>query len=276
MQELTQTAILDGLGTRWLGQQVVAYETVDSTNAVAKRLAAEGAVEGTLVIAEEQTAGRGRLERRWLAPAGTALLFSLLFRPEMDLTRVAALTMICGLGVRQAIRELTTLPAQLKWPNDIVLHGRKAGGILTEASTSGGRLQWAVVGIGLNVNLAPSALPAEFGATSIQHELGRSTSRLQLLQRMLLHIEPRYVGLQAGQSPLDEWSAALETLGQRVHRHTAQSAVEGIAQAVDDTGALWLRLDDGQLRQVWVGDIVARPELKAAAAEQPRHGRPRR
>lgn len=260
MVGLTQTAILGGLGTRWLGRRVVAYETIDSTNAVAKRLAAEGAAEGTLVIAEEQTAGRGRLERRWLAPPGTALLFSLLFRPALEVARAAALTMICGLGVRQAIRELTALPAQLKWPNDIVLHGRKAGGILTEASTSGGRLQWAVVGIGLNVNLAPSALPAEFGATSIQHQLGRSTSRLKLLQRTLLHIEQRYVGLQAGQSPLDEWAAALETLGQRVQLHIAQGAVEGIAQAVDDEGALWLRLDDGQLRQVWVGDIVARPE----------------
>jgi BirA family biotin operon repressor/biotin-[acetyl-CoA-carboxylase] ligase len=257
--DLTTTAILDGLTTRWLGRRVVTYEVIDSTNAAAKVLAVQGAAEGTLVIAEEQTAGRGRLDRRWLAPPSTSLLFSLIFRPQLEMARAVALTMICGLGVREAIREVTTLPAQLKWPNDIVLHGRKAGGILTEAGTRGEHLDWVVVGIGLNVNLASAVLPAEFGATSLQNELGQPTSRVRLLQQSLLHIEQRYERLQAGQWPAHEWAAALETLGQRVQLYTAAGAVQGLAEAVDDEGALLLRLDDGQLRKVWVGDILVRP-----------------
>jgi BirA family biotin operon repressor/biotin-[acetyl-CoA-carboxylase] ligase len=260
--ELTRSAILDGLTTRWLGHRVVTYEAIDSTNAVAKALAAQGVAEGMLVIAEEQTAGRGRLDRRWLAPPGTSLLFSLIFRPQLEIARAVALTMICGLGVREGIRELTALPAQLKWPNDILLHGRKAGGILTEAGTSREHLDWVVVGIGLNVNLAVAALPAEFGATSLQHELGQATSRVRLLQQSLLRIEQRYERLRAGQWPVQEWSAALETLGQRVQLHTAGGAAEGLAEAVNDEGALLLRLDDGQLRTVWVGDMVGGPRRK--------------
>jgi BirA family biotin operon repressor/biotin-[acetyl-CoA-carboxylase] ligase len=256
---LAPAVILDGLRTRWLGRQVVYYEKVDSTQAVAKALAAQGAVEGTLVIAEEQSAGRGRLDRRWIAPSGTSLLFSLILRPQLEIARVAAVTMICGLGVRQAIRELTALPAQLKWPNDIVLHGRKVGGILAEAGTSEEHLEWVVVGIGLNVNLAVAVLPTEFGATSLQHELGQTLSRVQLLRRTLPGIEQRYAQLQAGQWPAHEWSTALETLGQRVRLQTAEGALEGLAETVDDEGALWLRLDDGRLRQVWVGDLVALP-----------------
>lgn len=254
---LTAEAIGDGLETRWVGRHVVCYETVDSTQAVAKALAAQGAAEGTLVIAEEQSAGRGRLGRRWLAPARTSLLFSVLFRSRLEVAQSAALTMICGLGVRQAIRELTALSAQLKWPNDIVLHGRKLGGILAEAGVTGDHLDWVVAGIGLNVNLDVTTLPAEFGATSLQHELGRPVSRVQLLQQGLLRIEQRYGQWQAGEWPAGEWSAALETLGQRVRLCTAHGAVEGLAESVDEAGALWLRLDDGRKIQVWAGDLVA-------------------
>jgi len=276
MEALTTTAILNGLRTHTLGRQVAYYQTTASTNAVAKALAAQGAVEGTLVIADEQTAGRGRLDRRWLAPPGTSLLFSLLFRPQLAVARASALTMICGLGVRQAIRELTALPAQLKWPNDIMVRGRKGGGILTEVSSSAERLDWAVVGIGLNVNLPVAALPAEFRATSLQQELGRSTSRVKLLQLILLHIEQHYLKLQAGQWPSHEWASALETLGQRVRLHTAEGAVEGLAEAVDDEGGLALRLDDGQLLKVWAGDLVALTSSEAAAGEEKGPGPPTR
>jgi BirA family biotin operon repressor/biotin-[acetyl-CoA-carboxylase] ligase len=260
VDDLSTAAILDGLRTGSLGRHIVYHATVDSTNSVAKTLARQGAVEGTLVIADEQTAGRGRLGRRWLAPRGTCLLFSLIFCPDWEVRRAQELTMICGLGLREAIRELTGLPAQLKWPNDIMLRGRKAGGILTEASSSGGHLDYAVVGIGLNVNLQVTALPAEFNATSVQLELGRTVSRVSLLQEALLHIEERYCALQAGESPVKDWAAALETLGRRVQVRTAQGTWQGLAEAVDDEGALLLRLDDGQVKRVLVGDVVPQRE----------------
>ncbi|UCC78111.1 MAG: biotin--[acetyl-CoA-carboxylase] ligase, partial [Anaerolineales bacterium] len=208
MDELSAAAICKALHSGFFGRQVVYCPTIDSTNSVAKTLAQQGAPEGTLVIADEQTAGRGRLGRRWLAPRGTCLLFSLVFRPGLKVDRAQSLNMICGLGIRQAIHELTALPAQLKWPNDIMLHGRKTGGILTEMSSSGERLDYVVVGIGLNVNVDISALPAEFRATSIAHELGRTIPRLPLLNEALRFIEQRYSALRAGESPLADWAAA--------------------------------------------------------------------
>lgn len=257
MTDLTPQAILDGLRTRFLARQLVYYEVIESTNTVAKTLAHAGAAEGTMVIADKQTKGRGRLGRQWLAPGGTSLLFSLIFRPNLEATRVQGLTMVCGLGVRQAIRELTGLPAQLKWPNDILIQGRKAGGILTELSSIGQHLDYVVVGIGLNVNLDADLLPAEFNATSISQELKQPVSRVQLLQLILLHIEERYVALRAGNWPLTEWASALETLGKEVEVRTIHGTWRGTAAAVDDEGALLIRLEDGQVIRVLEGDIFA-------------------
>ena len=255
-QQLTANVVQPGLTTRFLGQRMVYCEAVDSTNSAAKALAQVGAAEGTLVLAEEQTAGRGRLGRAWLAPRGTSLLFSLILRPLLAASRVQGLTMTCSLAVREAVREVTGLQAQLKWPNDVMLRGRKVGGILTETSSAGDWLEYAVVGIGLNVNLPLGALPAEFQATSLQQELGRTVSRLQLLQHTLLQIERRYLVLLSGEWPGKAWAAALETLGQRVWLHTGQGDCQGTAVDVDDEGALLLRLDDGRVQRVLVGDVV--------------------
>ncbi len=260
MHNLEPAAILDGLRTRWLGQRIVYHETVNSTNSVAKTLAEQAGTEGTLVIAEEQTAGRGRLGRMWLAPRGTSLLFSLLFRPDLSASRTPALNMICGLGIRQAIRELLNLPAQLKWPNDITVRGRKLGGILTEMSTTGKRVDYVIIGIGLNVNLTPAMLPREFNATSISQELGRKASRLLLLQAVLWHIEQRYTALCHGKWPAQEWASALETLGRCVSLRTSQGTWRGVATGIDDEGALMVRLNGGQSRRVLVGDIMPADE----------------
>ncbi len=258
MDELSEHTIRDGLCTRFVGQRIVYRTVVPSTNTLAVELAKQGAPEGTLVLAEEQTAGRGRLGRSWLAPRGSSLLMSLIFRPQLPITKVPQLTMICGLAMRQAIRDTTGLPAQLKWPNDVMIRGRKTGGVLTETCILGDRLQYAVVGIGLNVNLAPEALLAPLAATSIAHELGRSEPRLPLLHKLIYQVEVRYLDLCAGVSPVKDWSIALETLGQRIRLNTAQGSCEGLATAVDEQGALLLRLDDGQTRRVLAGEITPR------------------
>ncbi len=151
---LSEAQILDGLGTLCLGRRILLYEQVDSTNSLAKALAAEGEPEGTVIIAEEQTAGRGRLGRTWLAPAGTALLLSVILRPCLMPERIQALTMMTALALRDALLLSTALRAEVKWPNDVLLSGRKAAGILTEARTMGTSVEFAVVGIGLNVNVA--------------------------------------------------------------------------------------------------------------------------
>jgi BirA family biotin operon repressor/biotin-[acetyl-CoA-carboxylase] ligase len=213
------------------------------------------------VLADEQTAGRGRLNRAWIAPPGTSLLFSLILRPNLDPQRAQALTMLCGLAVRDAIHATSGLHAHLKWPNDILLGERKAGGILIEISTTGTRLGYAVAGIGLNVNLPPSTLPSSFHATSIQEELGCPVSRAALLQEILRRVEERYVQLEKGDWPLREWAASLVTLGKLVRIETISQTLVGTAEAVDENGALCLRLDDGRLLQVQAGDVTPAPEM---------------
>jgi BirA family biotin operon repressor/biotin-[acetyl-CoA-carboxylase] ligase len=237
----------------------VYYSSLGSTNEVLKALAAQGAPEGTLVIADQQTAGKGRLDREWLAPPGTSLLLSLLFRPDLAPNQAPRLTMICSLAMAEAIEGLTGLPVGLKWPNDVFVRGKKVGGILTEAGTTGGHLDYVVVGMGLNVNLDISSLPELSGiATSLSQELGREVSRLELLWRILEGIETRYKSLRRGKSPHEEWATRLINLGRQVQVTTPHGVLMGCAEAVDADGALILRTADGQRKRVLVGDVTLR------------------
>jgi BirA family biotin operon repressor/biotin-[acetyl-CoA-carboxylase] ligase len=259
LRELSAASITAGLKTKLIGQSIVYCSSVGSTNEVLKELAAQGAPEGTLVIADEQTAGKGRLGRKWLAPPGTSLLLSLLFRPDLAPNQAPRLTMICSLAIADAIEGLTGLPVGLKWPNDIFIRGKKAGGILTEAGTTGGRLDYVVVGMGLNVNLAISALPELRGmATSLSQELGQEVSRLELLWRILEGIETRYKSLRRGESPHGEWAARLINLGRQVQVTTPHGVLAGWAEGVDADGALVLRTPDGQRERVLAGDVTLR------------------
>jgi len=267
-EELVAQNVRRGLATRILGQHIVYYACIDSTNRVGQVLAQQGAAEGTLIIADEQTAGRGRLERRWLAPRGTSLLFSLLLRPKLEPRLTPGLTMIAGLAVQETMRELYGLPARLKWPNDVMVHGRKAGGILIEASSTGQCLDYAIMGIGVNVNLPTHTLPPEFQATSIQQELGYRVSRLRLLQNILTHLERRYVALQSGHSPVQEWAEALETLRRRVELRVAGQSVQGWALSTDEEGALLIQLDNGQIQRVLVGDIASQSTVEPGTQEE--------
>ena len=233
--------------------------SVGSTNELLKDLAAQGAPEGTLVIADEQTAGKGRLGRKWVAPPGTSLLMSLLFRPNLASNQAQRLTMICSLAIADAIEGLTGLPVGLKWPNDIFIRGKKAGGILTESGTTGGQLDHVVVGMGLNVNLAVSTLPGLAGvATSLYQELGREVSRLELLWKILEGIETRYKSLRRGESPHEEWAAHLINLGRQVQVSTPDVVLAGWAEGVDADGAFILRTADGQRKRIVVGDVTLR------------------
>ena len=245
---------------------MVYYPSLSSTSEVLKALAARGAPEGTLVITDQQTAGKGRLGRKWLASPGTSLLLSLLFRPDLAPNQAPRLTMICSLSIAEAIEGLTGLSVGLKWPNDIFIRGKKAGGILTESGTTGGHLDYVIVGMGLNVNLAVSALPELRGmATSLSQELGREVARLELLWGILAEIEARYDSLKRGESPHEEWAARLITLGREVQVTTPDAVLVGRAEGVDADGALILCLPDGQRRRVLAGDVT----LRSSAPSRP-------
>jgi BirA family biotin operon repressor/biotin-[acetyl-CoA-carboxylase] ligase len=264
MEWLSVASIEKGLTTVFMGRKIIYYRSIGSTNNVTRELAVRGAPEGTLVIADEQTAGKGRLGRRWLAPSGTSLLMSLLFRPHSPFSvhQAQRLTMICSLAVAEAIETVTGLTAAIKWPNDIVVQGKKAGGVLTELGATSERLDYAIVGLGLNVNLdfgageAMEELAAT--ATSLSQELGREVSRLTLLWRILENVESRYQRLGAGELPHDEWASRLVTLHHHVIVDTPQGTMEGWAEGVDADGALILRTNCGERQRVLAGDVTLR------------------
>ncbi len=252
--------------------RLVYLDRVGSTNDVAKELASKGAPEGTIVVADEQTAGRGRMNRRWIAPPGTGLLVSILFRPNLSPQQTNRLTMLCSMAAADAIehvagQHMADLPVALKWPNDLVVASRrsqgasttwrKLAGVLTETGLTGEEVDFAVVGVGINVNVPPTTLPQLApDATSILAETDRSVDQSTLLISFLQTMEQRYKQLRRGHNPRREWEARLMTIGQRIQVATGQGPLEGIAEGVDRNGALLLRTDDGTVHRLLTGDVT--------------------
>lgn len=265
--ELGEAAVAAALTTTWLGRAYRYVAATDSTNEQMKRWAAGGAPHGAVLLANYQSAGRGRLDRRWDAPPGTALLLSALLRPVgWQAKRGAWLTMLAGLAAAEAVEAVTGLPARLKWPNDVLLGEgdtwRKAGGLLLDATLDGGgQLETAVLGIGLNVNIPAGALPpTATPATSLLVALGRPVSRPALLAALLARLEAHYATADAGQSPVGAWAARLATLGQAVEVTAAGKAapLAGTAEGVDEWGRLLVRDAAGRLHAISAGDVTLR------------------
>lgn len=257
------------LSTRTFGRERMLLPRTGSTNAVAQDLAAEGAPEGLVVVADEQTAGRGRMGRRWVAPPGTCLLASILFRPELTVAQAQQLTMLCSMAAADAVEAVGGLTVSLKWPNDLVVGAsvwRKLAGVLTETGVVGERLEYAVVGIGINVNVpAPDLSRLAPDATSILAETGRAVDRGRLLATLLADVEARYRRLRAGESPHHEWAARLATLGRRVQVTTSRDRFVGLAEGVTPEGALRVRTADGQVHALAAGDVtLSHPEVGGA------------
>jgi BirA family biotin operon repressor/biotin-[acetyl-CoA-carboxylase] ligase len=265
------------LKTKSIGQNVIYVPQTGSTNTELKKLARSGAPEGLLYITDEQLVGRGRLERSWFAPAGSSLLTSLLFRPGDFLApaQLQRLTMLCALAMLEAIERQTGLAPGLKWPNDLVWRdSKKIGGILTESEIEGDRLNWVVVGLGLNVNVdfsqetqpqpdrpgrpGSGSRPLAEIATSLSMLLGENTSRLPILQAYLEHVERRYEALKQGDSPYQEWQDRLIDLGRPAAVTVADNErYEGIISGVDQNGALCLQQSsDGSIIIIPAGDVT--------------------
>jgi BirA family transcriptional regulator, biotin operon repressor / biotin---[acetyl-CoA-carboxylase] ligase len=262
MSDLSAESITAALVTQRLGRPVLYFPRTGSTNEVAHERAAAGAPDGLLVIADEQTAGRGRLDRRWWAPAGSSLLMSLHLQPPLPPEQAGQLTMCLGLAAVEGIEAVTGLHPALKWPNDLLLDGRKLGGMLTELRLDGERLRYAVLGLGVNVNVTFSAspsMPSELTdtATSLSTALGRPVDRLPLLVAILTRCETWYEQVLAGQSPLVAWAARLDTVGRRVTVTTAAGTLLGNAVGVTSGGALLMRDDNGTEHTIWSGDVTA-------------------
>ncbi len=256
------------LNTRWLGHPWHYRPSIGSTMDLARQLAEEGAPEGTIVIADEQTAGKGRLQRRWWSPPATSLLFTVVLRPHLIPSQAQRLTMICSLAVCDAIEAVTGLQAKVKWPNDVLIGACKVCGILTELGLSDQRLEYVLVGVGLNVNVDFSAAPPLMApATSLMAEVGHGVSRSELLDALLRNLEGRYEALQKGRSFHDEWTRRLATIGQEVLATDGTARWQGTALGVDQDGALLIGVQDGTTRRILVGDVTLRD-----LGERPRTG----
>ncbi len=238
-----------------IGREVLRYEQVESTNDLARMQGEQGASEGLVIMAEEQTAGRGRLGRRWLAPKKSSLQFSVLLRPALSPAQAFRLTQMAALAVADAIGELG-LTATLKWPNDVLLNNRKCAGILIETALQGDALAFAVLGIGLNVNFSMRDLPglAPF-ATTLADELGHPVECEALAQALFARLDQYYVGLNGGADFHAEWRGRLSMLGQPIRIATAHGIETGIAEDVAADGALLLR-QGTSLVPFYAGDVT--------------------
>jgi len=257
-RSLQPSILRKGLGQSFFATNLVFHEIADSTNSLARELGANGAPEGTVVMAEVQTAGRGRMERRWLSPGYVNLLFSLLLRPPMKAEQVFGLTMLLALASIDGVKEVSGLASRIKWPNDLYVGRKKLGGILTELSVRGNDVEYVVLGLGLNVNWNPAdeeSLP--YSVTSILAETGKMVSRERLLVRMLKRFESYYRQLLTGE--IDEfyerWNERSILLGKRVEFETVDGTICGKASRVDRSGALIILDDDGQEQKLVCGDV---------------------
>jgi BirA family biotin operon repressor/biotin-[acetyl-CoA-carboxylase] ligase len=212
--EFTPALISKDLGTDFIGQNILCYPTLPSTMDVAEQVAKEGAVEGTIVVAQEQTGGRGRLGRKWISPPGS-LSLSIILRPTP--IYLPRLIMVASLAASHSIETVTGLKTQIKWPNDILIRGKKVCGILVRSELRGRGVDFAVMGIGMNVNLHPSAFPEiSLIATSLSKERGEEISLLMTVQCLLREVERFYLAAKAEEPLNEEWRQRLETLGKMI------------------------------------------------------------
>ncbi len=245
-----------GLNTSVIGQRVVYYPRLPSTMEAAREEAIGGAAEGTVIISGEQTEGRGRQRRAWLSPVGNIAL-SIVLYPNIAV--LPYLVMIASLAVTRSIDAVTNLKAQIKWPNDILIGGKKVSGILIENEVKGSRVVYSIVGIGINVDLkAYDVAEISTTATSLKDELYIDVLRASLVRSLLTEFERLYLLLPEGESIYTAWCEKLVTLGKRVVVKSGRDTIDGTAESVDETGALTLRLEDGSLVKVVAGDVTLR------------------
>jgi BirA family biotin operon repressor/biotin-[acetyl-CoA-carboxylase] ligase len=234
------------------------FETLNSTNDLAKELAAQGAPEGTVVVAEAQTGGRGRLGREWDSPPGVGLYVSLVLRPMLPPLELPQITLTTAVAVVRAVRRVVGVTPGIKWPNDLLLNGKKLGGILTEMETESDRIRHVVVGLGLNVNNTGFSPGLAATATSLTLATGGAYSRVKLLKAWLEEFEELYDRFlnQGFTEILEEWKGATVTLGRAVTVRQGPREISGQALDVAPDGALLLRTASGEMVRVTSGEIT--------------------
>jgi BirA family transcriptional regulator, biotin operon repressor / biotin---[acetyl-CoA-carboxylase] ligase len=241
------------------GKEIFLYETVGSTNTVAAELF-EKTSEGAVVLAEGQKMGRGRFGRTWISPAGVNIHMSVILRPKMEIRDATLITIMAAVACATALRKATGLDVSIKWPNDLIVSGKKLGGILTDLKTERGTIVAAIVGIGINVNSDTDAFPGEVQkiATSVKKETENLYAREAIVAAILDELDRWYRILQGmnRHSLLSEWKRLTSTLGKKVAVTLGEETLSGLAEAIDDEGRLLLRLPSGEIKRISSGDLT--------------------
>lgn len=272
--DLYAADLMPALAARGLPLQydVHVHARIDSTNAEAARLAQQGAPEGTVVIADAQTAGRGRLGRTWHSPPGTGLWLSVVLRPPLPPAACSGITLTAGVAVAEAIEQVTGLKPGIKWPNDVLIDGRKVCGILTEIAAEWDKVHHLILGIGINVNQTEADLPADLrgSAGSLRLASGGRVSRHHLCVALLDEFARRYPAFQRDgfAAVRADWLRRSVTIGQHVTARSAAGTVSGIADGVDADGALLIRTENGATVRVTSGEVTLRPGVTPGRPEQ--------
>jgi len=256
---LVPEAILAGLDCRRIGSRVCCLDVADSTNLQACRFGDDGESEGLVVIADQQRSGKGRMGRRWESPAGVNLYASILLRPAILPFDAPQLTFLSAVAVCRAILTVTGLKATVKWPNDVLLNGKKVAGLLNEMSAETDRVHYVVLGIGVNLNMQEDQFPGDlrYPATSLAIAKEGPVSRLDFARALLREIDAWYqVFLQQGSGPvLDAWVRLCDMNGKAVRVDCNELEIEGIMTGLADDGALLVRTATGKMERVYAGDV---------------------
>lgn len=260
---LTLNELEPFLDTEFIGRNVVYLDSINSTNTYAKKRAEEPFKEGTVVIAEEQSAGKGRLGKHWVSPKGKGIWMSIMLKPDILPADAPKLTIVTAYAVANAILSCCNLDARIKWPNDIIAGGKKLCGILTEMSAEADEIKYVVIGIGINANLDIGDFGQEVSsiATSISIESGRNISRKSLVASVLKEFELIYKDFERTGSIkfiLDEYKNKSAVLGKEIRIISRKEEITGLAIDISEEGHLVVRLDDGSIREVMSGEVSVR------------------
>lgn len=263
MTSLSPELIQHNLNCQIIGQNVIILDTVDSTNTYLKSLARQGTHEGTMVIAEEQTAGRGRLGRTWDSQKSKNLTFSLLLKPTVNHEHFGVISLLVGVAVARALHSTTSLPVECKWPNDVLISGKKVCGILCEMVSNANQSLSIIVGIGINVN--QTEFPGEIRetASSLSLEAGMLFDRVNVLQKVLEEIEYWYIQFQENKSDeiIQEWKKHSTMIGSIISIRQNENIMTGIFTDVSNDGALMLECN-GSMHRILAGDVSVVKSIK--------------
>lgn len=250
-----------GLSTNYIGKEIYYFPELKSTNIIAKEKALHGAEEigeGTLIIAERQSAGKGRLGRKWFSPAG-GIWLSVILYPQLSPSYISRITLMTAVAAVKAIKICTQIKSQIKWPNDILINEKKVCGILTEMSAELDIINWVVVGIGINVNIDHREFPEDIqeNTISLKEVSGKEVLRVKLVQTFLQEFEKYYEILKRREffSILKEWKLYSHTLGRKIRVDTGEKIITGEAVDINEEGALILKKEDGELVEIFSGTI---------------------